>query len=202
MKKTVIILSAIIQTMTISLTAQTILPDKSTRIDKSKVKQCQKEIDNIDAMQLKCDTIYACDKAPRHLFKGVYLDEKSLLRKYVQKIIVNDGSHESMILSAYYDKNGNLVYITINTSSNCDDNIENYYIHKGRIIDFRCELYCDCCEKDRTEEEISLIRPVVGNTFIKAINWNLTLTNFIHADTLLKTLENTKYDLYGEFEPL
>jgi hypothetical protein len=177
-------------------------PDKATPIDKETVKQCKEVVDSINSMQLTCDTILVYTKPPIFQFKGIYFDKESRLRNYFLKEAIGDGAHDAITLSAYYDGKGNLVYITCESGSNCEDDSEYYYVHDGKIVDFMFEWYCGCCEDDFNEEHWNFIRPVVGNALIKFVSSKMKLTNFIHADTLLKILKNKEYEryIYDEFE--
>ena len=121
------------------------------------------------------------------------------MRKYYRKESCNDGAGTYIRFSAYYNRNGELVYLYCYTSSNCDDGEEWYYVHKGKIIDFAFYHDCGCCEEsDEHEAYINSIRPVVGEDLKETIGWRLSLKNFIHADTLLAILKSEKYSGYGE----
>jgi len=176
-----------------NIVAQTILPDKSAVIDTIKRAQCQQIVDEINTMQLYCDTVVF--KA-EYGFTGIYFDEKGLLRKYFRKIAWES---ERSTMFVYYNENGELVYLFLDTDSNCGDGKEFYYLNKGRIVDFAGNVNCGCCEEDLTQEEINHLRPVIGNQLKTSMNWELNLTNFIHAKTLLKILQNENYYENEEF---
>jgi hypothetical protein len=175
---------------------QKVLPDKS--IDERKMEGFQKEVDHINSMSLKCDTILIAlfdSESVVQQFKGIYFDKENRLRKYFYKTITN----ESITMAAYYDKTGNLIYVSYDGSSNCEDVAEYYYVCTGQIVNFMRERDCGCCEDEATEEEINSIRIAVGDELTKTI-WGVDIINFIHADTLLKILKSEEYNGYEEFE--
>ena len=172
---------------------QIILPDKSVVIDTIKRAECQQIVAKINAMQLKCDTVF---KEYRN-FTGIYFDKKGRLRKYYRRERGGDGGANN-IMSAYYNENGELVYLFSTRGNNCEDRIKSYYIYEGCIVDFVIKMICYCCDdEDLTQEEINRIRPVIGNPLK---NWELNLTNFIYAKTLLKILQSGEYYEYKEFD--
>lgn len=199
--KTVFILALI--HLSCQIYAQKIYPDKSVKIDKKMLAQCQKIVADINSMPLKCDTTFWG-------FKVICFDKQERLRRYFYNYHPSyrrgggDGSGEYVSIAAYYDENGNLVYIIHDSGSNCETDVEYYYVHKGLIVDFMCEKTCGCCEEGKeelNEEEINRIRPVVGSALITTTSgW--PLTNFIRAKTLLSILkseENSGYDEIGGF---
>ncbi len=185
-----------------SVYAQKIYPDKSVKIDKKMVEQYRKMKDDIDSMPLKCDTVFIrpFDKdSVFYRFNGTYFDEKGRLRKYSRKEIVRDGSHECITMYAYYNEEGDLIYLFMDTEDHCNSGMEFYYIHKGRIIDFEGSKYCDCCDEEMTKKEINRIRPSIGSPLKLSINWELYLVNFTHANTFLKIMKNKEYSPGDEF---
>ena len=178
-------------------------------IDTVKRAQLEQIVNEINTIQLKCDTVsFELDEdSIAYRFKGIYFDKRGQLRKYLRKEITRDGTHSSIIMFAYYNENGELVYIFLDTSFNCGDGKEFYYIYKGNIVDFTGNVNCDCCEDGLTQEEINLyrqenanrLRPVIGNPLKKSMNWELNLTNFIHAEMLLEILQSESYYGYEEF---
>ena len=168
---------------------------KSDKADPIERAQCEQISYEIDAMQLICDTInyrppyygeegYYYDFVLFSGFTGIYFDEKGRLRKYFLENISRDGSSECMKMSAYYDENGVLVFLSIESSYHCGNGSRSYYISQGRMIYFEGSEWCDCCEEE-VEEGVW----VAGEESPVFINWEL-LANFIYAETLLKTLQS------------
>lgn len=170
--------------------AQKIYPDKSTSINREKVQRHQKIVNKIDSMQLRCDTILIKqDGEVSYEFEGIYFDKQNRLRKYLSRYIVNDGSHDDVTICTYYNENGNLIYILYNGSNHCEATDEYFYIYNECIIDFMCELDCDCCEDEMTQEEIDNIRPVIGNKLSEAREW---MSNYIDINNLFKMLRKRR----------
>ena len=202
MRKTIIILNILFCTTNIA--AQKISPNKLAVIDTIRRAQYKQIIDEIDTMQLKCDTI---GDVASNWFRGIYFDNKGRLRKYFWKNSGSgDGANEGITISAYYNKNGELIYLSNETSTNCDAEEEFYYIDKGCIVDFAMNYDCGCCEggeEGYTKKEINRIRSrLIGNLLKVSISWELNLTNFIHTGTLLKILQGEKYYDMEEFGEL
>ena len=160
--------------------------------------QCEKIVYEIDAMQLICDTLnyrppyygeegYYSDSVIFSDFTGIYFDEKGRLRKYFLENISRDGSQECITMSAYYNENGVLVYLSIKSSYDCGSGSRTYYIYQCRKIDFEGSESCDCCEEEAEEDN-----GVEGKELPVSINWEL-LVNFIYAETLSKTLQSEDY---------
>jgi len=168
-----------------------------------KIDYCSNVINEVDAMQLRCDTIYIqpWDKDMVSFeFKGIYFDSNNRLRKYWRKYTVNDGSHEYIDFTAYYDKDGNLVYIIYESGSNCEDDDGYFYVYGGKIMDYAYNWDCGCCEEGVTEEEMNIVRPQIGDELERLCDGMMYLKSFIHADTLLKILKDEKYSGYDEYE--
>ena len=181
-----------------------ILPKESV-IDIKKRAYCQRVVDKINNsvfMTLKCDTLKFEQAGVSYEFKGIYFDGLGQLRKYVYKHSVRDGAYDYIVFSAYYNENGELVYLYCETASTCDGVGESYYVHNGKIVDFAFDYDCDCCEYSNEEYEayVNSAHPVVGNDLIKTIGWKLLLKNFIHTDTLLTILKKEEYSGYDEIE--
>jgi hypothetical protein len=172
---------------------------KSDKADPIERAQCEKIVYEIDAMQLICgDTLnyrppyygeegYYSDVVIFSDFTGIYFDEKGRLRKYFLENISRDGSQECITMSAYYNDNGVLVYLSIKSSYNCGSGSRTYYIYQGRKVDFEGSEWCDCCG-----EEVEEGNWVEGKELPVSINWTL-LVNFMYAETLLKTLQSENY---------
>ena len=177
--------------------AQKIYPDKSVKINKKILAQCQKIVADIDSMPLKCNTMFWG-------LKNTCFDKQGRLRKYLYNPSSRgpggDGSGEYVSVTAWYDENGNLVYIKHESGSNCHADDEYYYVHNGLIVDFTCEKSCWCCEEgeeELNEEEINHIRPVIGSALITTTS-SWPLTNFIRTKTLLSILNSQENSGSGE----
>lgn len=186
-----------------NVTAQTILPDETAVIDTEKRKQCQQIVDEIKTLPLKCDTAYFLSTSNRgdtlftrdgalfYNLTELYFDKNGRLRKYFNESFVRDGENSQFTIDAWYDKKGNLVYTSYIGDNHCTDIGGYFYIYAGRIIDFRTEYGCECCDEELTKEEIDDIRPAIGSSASNAtIGWHESLTNYIHADTLLSKLKD------------
>ena len=168
---------------------QTILPDESVMIDTIKRAKLQQIVDKINTMQLKCDT-------PNDS-RRIYFDELGRLRKYVWE---EDNEMEDILMLAYYNENGELVYVYFNAGNNYANSEETFYVHNGKIIDFVWKYSCGCCEDDE-EVYVNSKRPVIGTPLTKSIQWDWYLGNFTYADTLLKirqSNEHSEFDNYNE----
>lgn len=175
-----------------SVSAQMIFPPKSVVSDTVRA-QCQWEVDRINTMVLECDTIQFDETGISYDFKGIYFDEEGLFRKYFRKMIISDASYEGIILSVYYNRNGELVYLYFSTSSHINGAEQSYYVQDGKIVDFAFEYYSDFDDDTFTPTSC----PVIGDPLIKLIWGDLRTRNFIHANTLLDLLkrkENTEFD--------
>lgn len=201
MKK--IMLIYIISMCISNITAQIILPDETAVIDTEKRKQCQQIVDEINTLPLKCDTAYFVatsnrgdtlstrDGALSYNLTELYFDKNGRLRKYFCESFVRDGENSEFTIDAWYDKKGNLVYTSYNGDNHCTDISGHFYIYAGRIIDFRTEYGCGCCDEELTKEEIENMRPAIGSSASNAtIGWHESLRNYMHADTLLSTLNS------------
>lgn len=167
-----------------SAMAQMILPEESVSIDREARAHCQMIVDNINAMPLTCDTL--------NVARRIYHDESGRPRKYVHQFDTNDGAHDNINLSAYYDECGKLVYLHANVGSHVEETHESYYVHEGKIVDFIWiyGLMDDLLEDEDREEYLKEHRPVVGTTLTRLIGWfgQLGLENFIEIDKLLSIL--------------
>jgi len=203
MKKAIIILSIFFCAANIAAqyVTQKITPSKSAVIDTVTRAQCKQIVKEIRTMRLKCDTLLFDKKDDRYKFAGIYFDRKGRLRKYFRKEpSPGDGSGESLTMSAYYNEDGELVYLYLDTGDTCDGDEEFYYIDKGRIVDFTDNWESICGDgKKMTQKEINHIRPVIGNPLkVSMSGWGIKLTNFIQAKTLLKILKSKEYPDRGE----
>lgn len=87
------------------------------------------------------------------------------MRKNIQRWAYHDGTHEYMDMCAYYNTNGELIYIKQQSGSNCTDEEEHFYLYKGYIIDCKYYYSCGCCEEDESKW-IDNRRPVIGTKFV------------------------------------
>ena len=173
------------------LSAQTILPDTAVRIDKEKVKQCNNMINDINNMQLRCELLSFIDNQPIFRIKTICFDEEERLRKYYFKHEMSDGATEYDDIRAYYNEKGDLSYLYYGSDGNCEHHYETYWINEGKIIDFYVSYGCGCCDDDEYEKEKNSHSLVIGSPLTKSIfnEWKL-FDYFLHADTLLKALQN------------
>ena len=194
---------AILVLMSAQAYSQNILPATSAVIDRKMAEQCRNMVDDINSMSLKCDTILFDNESGLYRFKGIYFDRDGRLRKYFW-CEGGDGQMEPVTMSGYYDEKGDLVHIAYESSYDCGDDKESYYVHKSLIVDFACEINCDCCDTDLTEKEINKMRPVTGTVLTKAIaNDMMSFKNFIRADILQNVLKSKEYEEnkeYGRYE--
>ena len=103
------------------LSAQTILlPDTALRIDKEKVKQCKDMVNHINYMQLRCEMLSFIDREPTFHVQTICFDEEKRLRKYFYKHEMSDGASEYDNIRAYYNENGDLIFIYYCSYGNCD----------------------------------------------------------------------------------
>ena len=186
--------------LNVQIYAQVLTPDESTPVDEALVESCVRIIDEIESMELKCDTAWfesrsnvgdtltTSDGALTYCIVEVYFDKHKRLRKYFNESFVRDGEHSHVIINAYYDEKGNLIQIAFNGTSHCDAINEYFYIHSGRIIDFMSEYDCECCDGEDAgeDDEADNTRIIIGSSASsETIGWGTSLAEFIHADTLL-----------------
>lgn len=199
MKNTLRILSVLMLLSLSSVHAQRvlILPDQSVSIDNKKKRACRRIVDRINRMTLKCDTVSSDpldESRSSYRFEAIYFDTEGCLRKYVSERGIRDTGCDHSKMAAYYDPEGELVYIEHETSSHCECLEEYYYVDRRRIVDFSCELECDCCEEPMTPAEIDALRPAVGNLLTSERAW---VTDYIHVDSLLFSLRYSTYENEG-----
>lgn len=181
--------------------AQVLTPDESIPVDVELVESCVKIVDDIESIELKCDTVSfealssqgdilnTSDGALIYDLEEIYFDKNKRLRKYFNESFVRDGENSHVRIAAYYDEKGHLIYITFNGDSHCDAINEYFYIHNERIIDFMSEYDCECCDEEETEEEVDNARFLIGSSALsETIGWGTSLADFIHTDTLLSLL--------------
>ncbi len=170
--------------------------------DKKKMELCTAVINEVDAIGLRCDTIYLrpWDKDTiSYEFKGIYFDENDRLRKYMWSLQINDGSNDHIDLEAYYDNDGALVYIGYTAWYHCGDYNGHFYVHEGRIVSYYYFENCECCEEEITEENMDVVRPRVGDTLEKDFDTSQSFKSFLYARTLLEILKNEDYGNGDEY---
>lgn len=160
-------------------------------------------INGIDTMPLTCDTFYMVpyDDIDTYDYKCIYFDNEGRLRKYSWQLRFNDGGHDHINFLAYYDEQGNLIYIRDESGCNCDDYLGYYYVYQGRIVDYYYGWDCYCCEEeDLTEEKMGIIRPKIGDLLEKATLSHQSYKRFITSQLLLDTLRNPDGNQHDEFD--
>ena len=209
--KYILIASFIIFSLTERSFDNSVTKDDYVQIDT--LEYCQEIIEEVNSIQLKCDTLLFepfDEHEVIYYFKGIYFDENKRLRKYWRKEIVHDGSGECIDMSVYYDQDGHLVYIDIESSYHCGFDNEYFYVYKGHIIDYNYYGSCFCCDEEEEYDDESSEdknpevedeeqwRPVVGDTLSITAGWGFSLRNFIHADSLIKILKKQDEYYYNE----
>lgn len=164
-------------------------------------------VSEIDAMPLRCDSVFIdepddYENGRKHFYIGkrLFFDHKNRLRKYRIYKQGYDGGAEYMILRAYYDENGKLIYLDYDTGTNCDDQNAYYVLRKNIVAEYDGTYYCGCCE-DETEDEEENTKPVklkeqkTGKPMKYDVDW-FNLSSFSDTETLLKVLDIYKYPCY------
>ena len=161
-------------------------PDRAL-VDQGRLEQCKREVDKINSMQLKCDTVMNIS-IPSEL----YFDKQGRLRKssYSYRWESEGGTG-----AAYYDENGSLVYIENAGGTNCDDGKEYFYIHDGRIVDFGFYYGCGCCE-EYEQEAIDAKRPIVGSLYADTREYG---KNSISTENVFYTFVSGTVDRLGGY---
>ena len=165
-------------------------------VNEKDISICRNVIDEINSIQLKCDTIFLRNEFPSHLFTYIYFDENNRLRKYHNKSDVDDGSNEHYDTFAYYDEYGDLVHYSKSGWYHCGSSSYYFYALKGFVVDYYFENNCDCCEKDFVSDDEGIVTnyPSVGDKL--ELNFEgRSLENFLNVETLQEAL---KYSTYGE----
>ena len=160
------------------------------QINEEDMAKCLGVIDEVDTIQLKCDTLF--DEAQSYLFTAIYFDENNCLRKVHNKIEINDGSNDHYDTFAYYDESGDLVYYYNGGWYHCGSSSYYYYVWKGCIVDYYYDDNCDCCEKNlasdvEAREGLVINPPVIGDK----LEFNFegySLKDYLNSETILKIL--------------
>ncbi|MCD8072987.1 MAG: hypothetical protein LUE10_07455 [Alistipes sp.] len=169
--------------------AQTLVPECSADIDKTLLEGCIEEVERINSLELKCDTLFDHRQTFDRDYYVLWVDGLGRLRKYSHTRISNDGTHENGTRMAYYDPGGEVVYIYDHSDSHCDWRNEYYYLHGGRIVDFRICYSCGCCEDEEVLTESQLTEmlngvPLVGQPAGKWAGW-IPISDYLTAETIL-----------------
>ena len=177
---------------------------KATNIDDKKKNLCQIEIEAIESIPLKYDSI--CWGIYR-----LYFDEKNNLRKFCSSspdgdwngerdnLVSRDGSGEYSNIAAYFDQSGNLVYIINDSGCNCDQEFWYYYLYERSVVDFLYLENCDCCDPENIASDSPWRFPHIENSLDSGYDiilmncLTLSLGDFIHTDSLLKRIQKDKY---------
>lgn len=172
---------------------QVIVPGEA--IPENKVKKAQNKVKELKKMALRIDTLYYYPKEENHteLLEFMYYDDEARIRKYYWNYQIYDASYDGSFYEAYYDEKGKLVYINCSSSSNCESTHEEFWVHNGKIVNFKIHLYCDCCEdtnKILSEEEVNRRRPKIGDKLTQTLTWGNPLTGFLHTESLLQLLNS------------
>ena len=191
------ILFIILAFLNIQVYAQKLHISDSVKIDTTKLNYCQKIIHEIDYIQLKCDTVFynPWDKDKiLYEFRGLYFDNENRLKKYWSRLIINDGSHDDIDFSAYYDDLGKLVYITFDNSNHCEEYDGSIYIYDECIVYMHYNRHCGCCEDEQQiAEDINASFPNIGDSLRTSIFDYTSFESFINAETLLEFMVNKNF---------
>lgn len=144
-----------------------ITPDRAL-IDWKLLDECKKEVDEINAMHLTGDSTST---------KIFYSDKQGRVRK----LMVNDNEqdYEYCNFSAYYNENGQLIYMEHKSGDNYWNEQEYIYLHDGRIVDYGCcyvSYFCyddeEAGDESRWFNELIEERGLkIGNPFIETGEW-------------------------------
>ena len=119
---------------------QRIFPERSA-VNPQQRARLQQRVDEIDAMALRRDTLHYRIIAyePLMMFiEFLYFDETERVRKYFWS--TNEDGDFSVL--AYYDAQGNLINITYRVAGDWAREENIFWLHEGRIVDFRLTLEC------------------------------------------------------------
>lgn len=179
---------------------QIIVPNEA--IPENKIKKSQNTVSEIEEIALRIDTLYYYPKEENvtELLEFMYYDDESRIRKYYWNSQTHDASYEGKSYEAYYDKSGKLVYINYSSGSNCENAREEFWVCDERIVNFKADLYCDCCEDTNailSEEEVDQRRPKIGDRLVRTITWEDPLAGFLTTESLLQLLNSD--DRHGAY---
>ena len=163
--------------------AQKFSPDELTPIDKERVQQIQKEVDEINSMPLVSDTLG---------IEVIYFDKQGKLRKYVQKY---DGESERGLTVACYNTNGDIIFYEFDVGSNCDADKGQYLIHNGRIVDGAYHYVCGCCEdEDGTLLNIDTTWRVKDTPFVEIFDdYQEWKAGYLRTESLLNYITSVDF---------
>jgi|GEM_PF-2878949 len=164
------------------------VPDRAL-VDQKILLLCKLEVENIESMQLKCDTLYFKRDSfyfnTHHVdddwFTGLYYDNKGRLRKNIKKWAFHDGSNEYVDLISYYNANGDLVYVEMKSGCNCDDEKEYIYLHNRQIVDWGYAYDCGCCEEEDVRKHIETESPTLGDIVGDEWKYSVSAKNLLNS---------------------
>ena len=161
--------------------AQELIHDKLTSANKEQVQQTQRMIDEINAMTLVRDTLFG---VVVYSDRVLYFDKQGRLRKYFDKQTLESEGGQT---TAYYDKDGDIIFFEYDIYSNCENSKGHYFVHKGRVMDGQYHYKCDCCDN---EDEIQ--RHLTDTLFVETVD-ELN-KGFVRTDSLLNLLSFGKIE--------
>jgi len=163
--------------------AQGFIPNELTSTEKELAQQVQKMIDEINDMPLLSDTIM---EEVYYTDTGIlYFDKQGQLRKYFSKVVMESEGGQTV---AYYNKDGNLIYLELERYSHCDDQKEYYFVLEERVIYGYYHYECGCCDGDGTESGIDTTWVAKNTIFTETVDE--TTKNYINANSLLDFLQS------------
>lgn len=139
-------------------------PDR-TLVDPLLSAYCKKEVESINTMPVKYDTLVSLLHDNSDAFYQLVVlsfDMQGRLRKFFNEYNAESEQNKRTVC---FNEAGELVYIESAGGSNCDHTDEYFYVHQGRIIDFGFYYGCGCCE-EYEQQAIDERRPLIGNLFI------------------------------------
>ena len=167
--------------------AQEFSPDELTPIDKERVQQIQKEMDEINKMLLVGDTLVLAFNESLDIIRDLsvlYFDRQWKLRKYGEKY---SGESEGGLTVAYYNTNGDIIFYEFDGGSHCDNTKEHYFIHEGRILDGNYDYSCGCCtDEDDNWLDADITKRVTDTPFVEIIEeYREWKAYFLRTESLL-----------------
>ncbi len=173
----------------------------TTQVCKAHDKKIYRKVCEIDAMPLRIDsifvnevTIYNPNGNPhKYIGKRLFFDSKNRLRKYTTCYHIGDGASDYKNLRAYYDEDGELIYLDYETGCNCYDVDVYYVLNKGIVTEHDGNYYCGCCED---EDSVTYPKKLKYQEIGKPMKYDVdryNLSSFSDAKTLLRIMDIYKY---------